>query len=700
MNLRRQLLLVSLLLLSLPWAGCQFIREMEGALRHGQEQSLQATARAIAAVLGEQEQLLYPNRARRNAPADRRRSLYAYPTQQQVFVDGYDDGWEDIDSENFTSAPDAVPLTVTVKALTRDDYLYLLLKVQDSQVIYHNPGLSREPNGDRLVLRLWQGGHRQDYVVATAAPGSVRAKPFNRRMRGIDAGRIRGSWQDAVGGYTLELEIPLAYTGGRLGFFLINAGNRAGGATETTGNISLRDTAAPPWLIYSPAEIQQRLAPFSQQGNQIQVVDKDHWLIADIPDTGTTGSADTDTFWLLQVIYRSILSQEKLAAPPDAPQPGKIQGVEISSALANMPANHRYRDPDYVTRTTLSAAAPIVDDSGVIGAVVVRQSGEQYLTMTDRAFSQLLSYSLLALGIGAFGLLGYASLLSWRIGKLSRAARSAIHEDGRVLDTFPRSDANDEIGELSRHYGDMLDRLREYNDYLRTLSRKLSHELRTPIAVIQTSLENLEQATDKETQSDVYLQRAREGLLRLNRILTAMSEANRLEESISNNQPTTVDLVPLLAEVFDAYRSVYPAQQLALHIQPQTALVTGVPDLIVQALDKLMENAASFCPANGRIELRLTAATDGWDIRLSNEGPALPEGLRDRLFDPMVSLRDKQSNDVHLGLGLHIVRMIVDFHRGRVKVENLPANNGVGVTIHLPSSDSAASTYAADGSIR
>ena len=60
MTLRRQLLLVSLLLLSLPWAGCQFIREMEGALRHGQAQSLQASATAVAAVLGEREELLYP----------------------------------------------------------------------------------------------------------------------------------------------------------------------------------------------------------------------------------------------------------------------------------------------------------------------------------------------------------------------------------------------------------------------------------------------------------------------------------------------------------------------------------------------------------------------------------------------------------------------------------------------------------------
>ena len=86
MTLRRQLLLVSLLLLSLPWAGCQFIREMEGALRHGQEQSLQATAQAVAAVLGEREELLYPNPLRRLAPADKGRPIYAHPAEQVLIT--------------------------------------------------------------------------------------------------------------------------------------------------------------------------------------------------------------------------------------------------------------------------------------------------------------------------------------------------------------------------------------------------------------------------------------------------------------------------------------------------------------------------------------------------------------------------------------------------------------------------------------
>jgi dedicated sortase system histidine kinase len=688
LNLRRQLLLVSLLLLSLPWAGCQFIREMEGAMRHGQEQSLQATAQAVAAVLGEQEELLYPNPARRGAVPDVRQSIYAHPVQQPLIVDGYGDGWEEIESVRISSNPDAAPLAVSYKAITRGEYLYLLLQVEDPVVIYHNPGLSPEPNGDRLMLRTWQHGRRQEYVIATAAPGSVRAKPASRRQPGANAGRIRGYWQDAVGGYTLELEIPLAYTGGRLGFYLMNVGDRAGVATEVLGNITaINSTAAPPWLIYSPAALQEALAPFSRQSSQIQVVDQGNWLIADLPATHSTDSTTADTFWLLQVIYRSILSHDSLEAPPAAPVAGKIQGAEIQAALTGTATNRRYQDANYATRTTLSAAAPIVYEDSVVGAVVVRQSGEQYLSLTDQAFSRLLGYSLLALVIGATGLLGYASLLSWRIGKLSRAASSAIQEDGLILDSFPRSGASDEIGELSRHYADLLDRLREYNDYLRTLSRKLSHELRTPIAVIQTSLENLEQAADKETQSSVYLQRARTGLQRLNRILTAMSEANRLEESIRNNQLTDVDLVTLLREVFEAYRGIYPGHALVLDIQAEAAFVAGVPDLIVQALDKLMDNAASFCPTGGKIELRLAAVTDGWDISVCNEGSALREELQDSLFEPMVSLRGNESSDVHLGLGLHIVRLIVDFHRGRVRADNLPEGRGVGVTIHLPACD-------------
>ena len=168
MNLRRQLLLVSLLLLSLPWAGCQFIREMEGAMRKGQEQSLQATAQAIATVLGTQEELLYPDTDRRNAVADTR-SLYAYPTQQQVYIDGYDDDWEAVKGIPCSGSPSS-SLAITCRAQTRDDNLYLMLKVNDTEVIYHNPGRSR----------LYPGTTNSPYLHGREA-GFLSGK---RRVRG------------------------------------------------------------------------------------------------------------------------------------------------------------------------------------------------------------------------------------------------------------------------------------------------------------------------------------------------------------------------------------------------------------------------------------------------------------------------------------------------------------------------------------
>ena len=208
--------------------------------------------------------------------------------------------------------------------------------------------------------------------------------------------------------------------------------------------------------------------------------------------------------------------------------------------------------------------------------------------------------------------------------------------------------------------------------------------MRTPIAVIQTSLENLEQSGEEQADNSIYVTRAREGLQRLNSILTAMSEANRLEESILGNSPHQVDLVPLLREVFAAYRGIYPGHELSLKLEVEQAPVSAVPELIVQALDKLMDNAASFCPAGGRISLQLAAAAKHWELSVSNQGPPLPDSLQEGLFDPMVSMRENASSGVHLGLGLHIVRLIVDFHHGRVKAGNLPDGDGVRVSIYLP----------------
>jgi two-component system sensor histidine kinase ChvG len=665
---------------------------MEGALRHGQEQSLQATSTAVAAVLRDRPELLYPDELRLTesplGTVTKQRNLYASRIEQRMIIDGYGDDWQDIGRYRFSSVSAGQVSSLTYRAAVRQNTLYLLLEIEDSDVIFHNPALSAGPNGDRLILRTWQNNEPQEYVIATAAPGQVRARDGTNTGLSGSASRIRGYWQDTPRGYNLELALPLALIGGRLGVFSMNVTHKADSTADTVGNIAFADIGAPPWLIYGQQSLQAAIAPFGLAGRQLFIIDKSQWLLAqDLREEPTAPlleqtPQDEQTFWLLRWLYRSILSRdEALPTPPD-PIDGKMLAAEVDAALSGSANSIWYRGPQKAGQGLLSAASPIVKGNTVIGAVVLRQNSNEYLSLTDKAFSRLLAYSMLALGIGVLGLLGFASLLSWRIRKLSLAASEIIQQDGSLGTHFPVSEVQDEIGELSRHYSDMLDKLRQYNDYLRSLSRKLSHELRTPIAVIQTSLEHLDHA---EQPSSVYVARAQQGLSQLNSILTAMSEANRLEESIRSNELRETDLAELLREVFIAYVAIYPKHNLSLQCSAYDTSVCVAPDLVVQALDKLLDNAASFTPDDGHIIVALQPVNGHLEISVCNEGPLLPEELQQQLFESMVSLRTTASETVHMGLGLYIVRLVADFHRGRVRAENLADGTGVRFVMQLSS---------------
>lgn len=683
MSLRRQLILVSLLLLTLPWAGCQFLREMEGALREGQGRAIAATADAIAASLSDQHQVLYPHPERLRSADDLAGSIYAPALELDPVLDGYEDGWPEAIQGSFENLDTRVP-ALRYRAGVRGGTLYLMLQIRDDSVTYHDPGLSPEPNGDRLVLVTWLDGRRQEYVIATPAPGSVTAQYAGRRHPGAEAGRIRGYWQDTSDGYAIELALPLALTGGRLGLYAIDVANHRSRGWRTAGNTGPLTQAAPPWLIYPPAALEAQLARFAGGGQRLLVTDRHARQLATVAASASTGDAAApQTFWLLRALYRRILADPALETQPGTALTGSVGGGEITGALRGYPEQRWYRT-NTPGRRILSAAAPIRERGAVIGTVVVQQGSEQYLSLTDRAFSRLLGYSLLALGVAALGLLGFASLLSWRIRKLSRAADRVLGSQGMELDHFPRSRARDEIGDLSRSYARLLDELHDYNEYLRTLSRKLSHELRTPIAVIQSSLDNLGSGQDRSKNS-VYVDRAREGLERLGHILNAMTEASRLEESIGQREHSVLDLVPLLQEVCAAYHSIYSSHRLILHCPPGPAGIHGNADLLVQALDKLVDNAASFAPIGSDIVIRLTRWDRDWALAVSNTGPTLPADMQGRLFEAMVSLRQRSATEsVHLGLGLYIVKLVADYHHGSVRADNREGGTGAEFTLILP----------------
>jgi two-component system sensor histidine kinase ChvG len=260
-----------------------------------------------------------------------------------------------------------------------------------------------------------------------------------------------------------------------------------------------------------------------------------------------------------------------------------------------------------------------------------------------------------------------------------------LFEHGR----FPMTDAADEIGDLARSFEKLFEVVGGYTDYLRALASRLSHELNTPLAIVKSSLDNLEHALQAQgavpAEAQPYLVRARDGVGRLGALVRAMSESSRMERAISAAEPEDVDLREVVRGCADAYRPLIGARQLDC-VMPELPLpLHCAPELIAQALDKLLDNALSFTGEQGWLRLTLRPTDDGAEIELANQGPLLPEAMQGRLFDSLVSLREKATpgNAPHLGLGLYVVRLVADRHAGSAAARNLEDASGVAFSLHL-----------------
>ena len=259
-------------------------------------------------------------------------------------------------------------------------------------------------------------------------------------------------------------------------------------------------------------------------------------------------------------------------------------------------------------------------------------------------------------------------------------AAEAIDARGRVTRLLTASEAGDEIGDLSRSFTTVLSRLSRYTAYLEGMAGRLSHELRTPIAVVRSSLENLH-ASRTPGEAETYVARAEEGLARLSRILARMSEASRLEQSLSSATRERYDAVPVVRGCVEGYRTAYPGAAFALDVPDSAVMLEGSADLLAQLLDKLVENAADFHRPGTPIRVRLGADAR---LRVENEGPLLPVAIRESLHGSMLSLRAGRDDRVpHLGLGLHIARLIAEFHGGGLHAEDLADGSGVAFEARL-----------------
>ncbi|MEO8006644.1 MAG: ATP-binding protein, partial [Betaproteobacteria bacterium] len=505
--------------------------------------------------------------------------------------------------------------------------------------------------------------------------------------------RIQAIFRLVPGGYLVELRLPRSLVGPRLGFTVVDVDDPAPNAPVLS--ISTSDTSSKATLgavIVPSPEVSELVKRLGRARSRIWVLDVNHRVIAQAgslraPPVQVDPDRDAFTrFWeaAADVVVRPILRLGMSEPNEDfqdiAPGTYRLEGREIDEALAGRTGTRRRQTTDS-RAVVLSAAQPVYLDDKVVGAVLVEETTNDVLELRNRAFEKLFAALLVVYLIGTAGMLVFATRLSLRIRRLRDDAEASIDPNGRVLGTVSGSDAGDELGDLSRSFADILRRLQQYTGYLETLGGRLSHELRTPVAVVRSSLDNLKQVALPE-EARVYLQRAEEGLTRLSTIFARMSEATRLEESLATHERETFDLDAVTRGCVEGYRLAHGDRRFVFDAEPAPYPLQGSPDLIAQMLDKLAANAVEFSPPQS--EIRFELRRDGGSARLcvSNDGPPLPAEMQDRLFQSMVSVREKQSQaQPHLGLGLYIVRLIAEFHGAQAGARNRDDSGGVEISI-------------------
>ncbi|WP_407927085.1 stimulus-sensing domain-containing protein [Acetobacter garciniae] len=379
--------------------------------------------------------------------------------------------------------------------------------------------------------------------------------------------------------------------------------------------------------------------------------------------------------------------------PPGPPGPGGIVMPE------GMP-HPQPETPPYIRRTArgrllITVAEPVIHDGHTVGVLQLTRVASQVDRSLFTIRSTILSLVFMALILTV--------LLSWYLSLtiarplLRLAASAQIMRDttGRTGTVPARLLARrDEIGDVARALQASAQALWKRMDAIERFAADVSHEIKNPLSSIRSAIETLLRIEDLNQQRRL-LTIINDDVRRLDRLITDISDASRLDAEMSRAKARPVAIGPLLsvlAEIHQATRQDgQPVIVTDIHQDtPERPLeVLAVEDRLVQVLRNLIGNAISFSPPNGRIVLHAAAHGTMVNISVSDEGPGIPQAKLDSIFDRFYSERPKDENfGQHSGLGLSISRQIVEALHGAITVENLHDGQGhvrgACFTIQLP----------------
>jgi two-component system sensor histidine kinase ChvG len=352
---------------------------------------------------------------------------------------------------------------------------------------------------------------------------------------------------------------------------------------------------------------------------------------------------------------------------------------DVKEELRLSSAGNSNETPPYIRRTKdnrllVTVAVPVERDKHTVGIISLTREARE---VDESLFS--VRMSILAL----FGMaLGLTVLLSWymsltiarpilRLAEAAADMREGLGRSGSVPPSLLRR--RDEVGALASALADSSAALWERMDATERFAADVAHEIKNPLSSIRSAIETLRRIEDPSRQRQLLTIIAQD-VVRLDRLISDVSDASRLDAELSRVTSAPVDVVPILRtlqELDEATRDPENDPKLEVTAPPTGLCVWAVEDRLVQVLRNLIGNAHSFSPRLGRIMVRVRNAGPMAELSVEDDGPGIPDANLEHIFDRFYSERPKgESFGQHSGLGLSISRQIVEALHGQISAEN------------------------------
>jgi two-component system, OmpR family, sensor histidine kinase ChvG len=657
----RLLVFSSVFLLTLPVLGYFFIDKIERSLLQGQEEVQSLTASALATVVQGYTDLF-------DVEED---ALYVYPKKQALIIDGYvsdDEDWYRLRQKFSDYTHDGMHFSMLL--IEDAQYLYAYMKVDDKDVVYRNPRYTPLDSSDHIRLEyLDKNNQRQRLILVTEAQGNMSVyrvkEDWSTWESGNHVNSVYGIWRETSSGYDVELRLPSTWLepDRRLSFSVVNVfgENERYPDTMVSTQTLAKDILNP--LLFRSKEISNAIQGLNDSASQICVIDK---------------------FRRVRAVIGGPQISDSLCQATD-----KVSKALVESVLQG---NEQLEKIEKGDETLIVAAHPVLTGKEVIGAVLVSSSSKQILTRQRVTLNEIVLVTAGMFVLVLLSLLIFSSWLAYRINRLKKQAASLVDESGRFISNIDLPDSRhaDELGELSRSFSALLDRLNSYASFLETVPRMLRHEILNPVNTISMSLQNLQKSDSKHREQSEYnasgdVSIAGNAIEQLQLIVSSLTEAANIDDALTQDETTVFDIAALLDEYVRNSQRKHEDAQLRYHGAKHGVFIKGNDIRLVQLLDKIKDNAIDFACPDSEILFRLdTDQEHNVVITIKNEGESIPQQQLDMLFQGMVSHRSVKTATPHLGIGLYVAHQIARFHHGRLQIANRRDKQGVEVVLVLP----------------